>query len=70
MAVGLPTLVAQGAGFRDAFLVLAVAGLLAVVASAVRGHGRAQASPPPVCSQEVSIATPSDHITADRSEER
>jgi MFS family permease len=39
LATGLPGLAAQGAGFRDAFLGLAGAGLLAVVASAVRGRG-------------------------------
>jgi EmrB/QacA subfamily drug resistance transporter len=70
LAAGLPALVAQGAGFRDAFLVLAGAGVLAVVASAVRGQGRAQASQPPAFGQEVSIGTPSDHITGDRSKER
>jgi EmrB/QacA subfamily drug resistance transporter len=61
LAAGLPALVAQGAGFRDAFLVLAVAGLLAVVASALRGQGRSQAFQPPACSQEVSAATQSHH---------
>ena len=39
LATGLPGLAAQGAGFHDAFLVLAGAGLLAVVASALRGRG-------------------------------
>jgi hypothetical protein len=51
----------EGAGFRDAFLVLAVAGLLAVVASALRGYGRSQASQQPASSQDVFIATPPDH---------
>jgi len=45
LAGGLSGLAAQGAGFRDAFLVLAGAGLLAVVASALRGRGDAQAAP-------------------------
>lgn len=54
LAAGLPGLVAQGAGFRDAFLVLAVAGLLAVVASAVRGRGPSQASQPPAFSHATS----------------
>jgi len=56
LATGLPGVVAQGAGFRDAFLVLAVAGLLAVVASAWRGRGGAQASPPPAVSPGGSTA--------------
>jgi MFS family permease len=38
LATGLPALAAQGAGFRDTFLVLASAGLLAVVASVLRGR--------------------------------
>lgn len=61
LAAGLPGLVAQGAGFRDAFLVLAVAGLLAVVASALRGRGRSQESQQPAFSQDVSTALSSDH---------
>lgn len=61
LAAGLPGLVAQGAGFRDAFLVLAVAGLLAVVASALRGQGRSQESQPLACSQDLSTAIQSDH---------
>jgi hypothetical protein len=52
LAVGLPEFVAQGAGFRDAFLVLAVAGLMAVVASAVRGRDGPLASPPPAFTPE------------------
>jgi hypothetical protein len=38
LATGLPALAAQGVGFRDTFLVLASAGLLAVVASVLRGR--------------------------------
>lgn len=56
LAAGLPGLVAQGAGFRDAFLVLAVAGLLAIVASALRGRGRSQEFQQQAFSQEVSTA--------------
>jgi len=56
LATGLPGVAAQGAGFRDAFLVLAVAGLLAVVASALRGRGGAQAAPPPAVSPGGSTA--------------
>jgi MFS family permease len=47
LATGLPAVAAQGAGFRDAFLVLAVAGWLAVVASALRGRSGARAAPSP-----------------------
>ncbi len=57
LVVGLPGLVAQGAGFRDAFLVLAVAGLLAVVASALRGRDGSGASQPPAFTQPGSTTT-------------
>lgn len=60
LAAGLPGLVAQGAGFRDAFLVLAVVGLLAVVASACRGRGSSQASQPPVFRQPDLSASPAE----------
>ncbi len=42
---GLATLAAQGAGFRDAYLVLGVAGVLAIVASALRGGQHPVATP-------------------------
>jgi EmrB/QacA subfamily drug resistance transporter len=51
-AAGLPGLTAQGAGFRDAFLVLAGAGLLAVVASALRGRDSTQPAQPPAHSPD------------------
>jgi len=56
-AAGLPEVVAQGAGFRDAFLVLAVAGLLAIVASASRARGDFPASQPPAGTPDGSTAT-------------
>ncbi|MFQ6028240.1 MAG: MFS transporter [Dehalococcoidia bacterium] len=37
LAAGAVEITAQGAGFRDAFLVLGIAGVLAIAASAVRG---------------------------------
>jgi MFS family permease len=61
LAVGLPALVAQGAGFRDAFLVLAGAGLLAVVASALRGRDGSRASQPLAVTQEGSTALRTRH---------
>jgi hypothetical protein len=61
LAVGLPGVVAQGAGFRDAFLVLAGAGLLAVVASALRGRGDSRESQPPAFTQDRSTAPRTPH---------
>jgi EmrB/QacA subfamily drug resistance transporter len=62
LAVGLPGVVAQGAGFRDAFLVLAVAGLLAVVASALRGRDGSRASQPPAFTQDGSTGPHTRHV--------
>jgi MFS family permease len=61
LATGLPGLVAQGAGFRDAFLVLAGAGLLAVVASVLRGRDGSQASQLPAFTPEGSTAPRTRH---------
>jgi EmrB/QacA subfamily drug resistance transporter len=66
LATGLSGLAAQGAGFRDAFLGLAGAGLLAVVASALRGRGALRESQPPALTQDMRTAPTTRHASHQR----
>jgi MFS family permease len=66
LATGLSGLAAQGSGLRDTFLGLAGAGLLAVVASALRGRGALRESQPPALTQDMRTAPTTRHASHQR----